>query len=80
MTSKKLALLGIVILLVQISAVPSSWKSAFMILTGIFLIMLSMKGYFKALNNKTEEGSISSFIDKQDNPDRANDVDTEKIS
>lgn len=80
MTSKKLAFLGIIILLVQISAFPSAWKSASMIIIGISLVMLSMKGYFKALNNKSEEGSISNFIDKQDNPDRTNDVGVEKIS
>lgn len=56
MPRKILTIIGIFLILIQISDVPSSWKTIFGVLVGIVLVIIAMRGS-KMIKMDSESGS-----------------------
>jgi len=59
MPRKTLTLLGILLVLIQISGVPHSWKTIFGILVGIYLVFIAMRGASEKSHMNFENNEIN---------------------
>lgn len=63
MPRKTLTIIGILLIIIQISGVPHSWKTIFGILAGIYLVVIAIRGSKNAdVSSELEvkkDGSIS---------------------
>lgn len=71
MPRKTLTIIGILLIFIQISGIPHSWKTFFGILVGIYLVFIAIRGSEISgsgleLKNKTDE-NISFGNDLKDN-------------
>ena len=51
MPRKTLTIIGILLILIQISAIPHSWKTVFGIIVGVYLVAIAIRG---SRNNETD--------------------------
>ncbi|HEY9584058.1 MAG TPA: hypothetical protein VJI33_00550 [Candidatus Paceibacterota bacterium] len=59
MPRKTLTIFGILLILAQISGLPSSWKAFFAIIVGIYVVFVAMRGGAKEIKNFETENQIN---------------------
>lgn len=84
MPRKTLTIIGILLVLIQISGVPHSWKTSFGILVGIYLVFIAIRGpqnneAISELENKPDT-SIPSSSDLKENTTSYDTKETDKAN
>lgn len=66
MPRKTLTIIGFLLIVVQISGVPHSWKTALIIFSGIYLIIVALRGAKDNYDEVSESVSRSASVLRDD--------------